>query len=73
MLFAYVLIANGAVKMFYRKDELSDAIEAYLYTRKFYHDCTLNMMKYSLEKHSIELVECKIDKEEKDVYSYSGQ
>ena len=72
-MFAYVLIANGAVKMFYRKDELSDAIEAYLYTRKFYHDCTLNMMKYSLEKRSIELVECKIDKESKDVYSYSGQ
>lgn len=72
-MYKYVLIANGEMKMFYRYDELSDAIEAYLYIRKFYHDCTLNIMKYSLEKHCIELVECKIDKERQDVYSHSGQ
>ena len=72
-MFAYVLIANGALKMFYRYDELSEATQAYFYTRKFYPDCTLNMMKYSSEKHSIELVKCKIDEESKDVYSYSWQ
>lgn len=72
-MYKYVLIANGEVKMFYRYDEVSDAIEAFLYTRKFYHDATLNIMKYSLEKHCLELTECKFDKERKDVYSYSGQ
>lgn len=72
-MYEYVIIANGQVKMFYRHDELPDAIEDYLYTFRFYHDTTLNRMKYSVDKHSIELVECKIDKEKKDVYSYSGQ
>ena len=72
-MYKYVLIANGEVKMFYRYDELSDAIQACIYTRKFYHDATLNSMKYSLEKHCIELNEFKIDRGLEDVYSYSGQ
>ena len=57
----YVIIANREIKMFYRFDELGDAVQAYEYTRKFYSDTTLNVMKYSEENHSIELVNCKLE------------
>ena len=57
----YVLIANKELKCFYRWDELTDAIQAYNYTKLFYTDTTLNVMKYSEEKHTIELVECKLE------------
>lgn len=68
----YVIIANKEIKMFYRFDELGDAIQAYNYTKLFYEDTTLNVMKYSEEKHTIELVECKLE-DNKYVFSCSGQ
>ena len=72
-MYKYVLIYNGEVKMFYKRDELSDAIQACIYARKFYHDTTLNSIKYSREKHCIELYKFKIDRGLEDVYSYSWQ
>lgn len=72
-MYKFVLIINGELRMFYRYDELSDAIEAFLYSKKFYKDATLYVMKYSSENNVIELVECNIDKERKDVYSHSRQ
>ena len=54
----YVLIANNELKCFYRWDELTDAIQAYNYTKQFYQDTTLNVMKYSEETHSITLINC---------------
>ena len=68
----FVLIANNELKCFYRWDELTDAIQAYNYTKLFYSDTTLNVMKYSEEKHTIELVECKLE-DYKNVFSSSWQ
>lgn len=69
----YVLIANNELKCFYRADELSDAIMAYEYTKKFYHDATLSVMQYSADVHNIILVKCNLDKEKDYVFSSSGQ
>ena len=68
----YVLIANNELKCFYRWDELTDAIQAFNYTRQFYQDTTLNVMRYSKENHSIILVNCKLE-DYKDVFGSSGQ
>ena len=69
----YVLIANNELKCFYRWDELSDAIQAYQYTKQFYNDATLNVMKYSETGHTIVLVKCDLEKGNKYVFSSSGQ
>ena len=70
----YVLIAHNEIKMFYRSDELSDAIMAYEYTKQFYQDTTLSVMNYSADVHNIILVKCNIDKEKHHhVFSSSGQ
>ena len=72
-MYKYVLIANGEIKQVYKWDELSDAINAYEYTKQFYPDTTLSVMKYSEDTHSIILIKCNIEKGNKDVLSCSWQ